>query len=64
LYASRNIISEIKSRRIRWEGYLTRMAEIRNAYNILGENPEGKGLVGRPKRRREDSVRMNLRAKG
>jgi hypothetical protein len=28
-----NIIRVIKSRRLRWEGHVTRMEEIRNAYN-------------------------------
>jgi hypothetical protein len=32
----------IKWRRIRWAGYIERMREIKNAYDILVQNPEGK----------------------
>jgi hypothetical protein len=35
--------------------------EIRNAYNILVGRPEGKRPLGRPWRRWEDDIRMNLR---
>jgi hypothetical protein len=35
LYASRNIIRVIKSRRMRLAGYVTRMVGMRNAYSIL-----------------------------
>jgi hypothetical protein len=33
----------------------------RNAYNILVGKPEGKRSLGRPWRRWDDNVRMNLR---
>jgi hypothetical protein len=42
LYASPNIISVIKSRRITWERHVARMGETRNSYNILVGKPEGK----------------------
>jgi hypothetical protein len=35
LYSSPNIIRTIKSRRMRWAGYVARMVEKRNAYRIL-----------------------------
>jgi hypothetical protein len=38
----------IKSRRMRWAGYVARMGEKQNAYRILVENPEGKRPLGRP----------------
>jgi hypothetical protein len=53
----------IKSRRIRWEGYVARMGAIRNAYNILVGKPEGKRPLGRPKCRWED-IRIDLREIG
>jgi hypothetical protein len=31
-----------------------------NAYNILIGKPEGKRPLGRPRRRREDNIRMDL----
>jgi hypothetical protein len=41
LYASPTIIRVIRSRRMRWTGYVARMGEMRNAYNIPVEKPEG-----------------------
>jgi hypothetical protein len=40
------------------------LGEIRNAYNILVEKPEGKRHLGRSTRRWEDNIRMGLRGKG
>jgi hypothetical protein len=42
-YTSLNIIRVIKSSRIRLTGRVTRMAEMRNAYNILVVNLKGGG---------------------
>jgi hypothetical protein len=47
LYSSPSIIRMIKSRRMRWTGYVARMGEKRNAYRILVGNPEGKRPLGR-----------------
>jgi hypothetical protein len=35
--------------------------EKRNAYGILVGKPKGKRPLGRPRRRREDNIRMHLR---
>jgi hypothetical protein len=51
----------IKSRRIRWTEHVAWMGEMRNTYNILIGNPEGKRLLGRPRRRWEDNVKMDLK---
>jgi hypothetical protein len=40
------------------------MEEKRNAYRILVGKPEGKRPLGRPRRRWEDNIRMNLREIG
>jgi hypothetical protein len=40
------------------------MREMRNAYNILVEKPEGKRPRGRPSGRWEETVRMELREIG
>jgi hypothetical protein len=40
------------------------MGEMRNAYNISVEKPEGKRPLGRPKRRWEDNIRMDVREIG
>jgi hypothetical protein len=50
LYASPNIIRMIKFRRMRWAGHVSRTGEMRNAYSILVGKPEGKRLLGRPRR--------------
>jgi hypothetical protein len=40
LYSWPNIITMIKSRRMRWAGHVERMGEKRNACRILVGNPE------------------------
>jgi hypothetical protein len=40
LYASPNIIRQIKSRRMRWAGHVARMGEERNMYRVLMGKPE------------------------
>jgi hypothetical protein len=64
LYASPNIISVIKSRRVRWAGHVARMGEMRNSYKVLVGQPEGKRLLGRPRRRWEDNISMGIRKMG
>jgi hypothetical protein len=50
----------IKSRKTRWAGYVGCMGEKRNAYRILVGKPVGKIPLGRPRRRREDNIKMAL----
>jgi hypothetical protein len=40
---------------------VARMGEKRKVYKVLGGNPEGKRPLGRPRRRWEDGIRMDLR---
>jgi len=61
LYASPNVITVIKSRWMRLTGNIARTERIRNAYDILVKEPEGKKPFGRPKSRCEDNIGMNLR---
>jgi hypothetical protein len=61
LYSSPSIIRMNKSRRMRWAGHVMRMGEKRNAYRILVGNPEGRGPLGRPRRRWGDNIKMDLR---
>jgi hypothetical protein len=51
LYSSPNIVRVIKSRRMRWAGHVARMEEERGVYRDLVGRPEGKRLLGRPRRR-------------
>jgi len=61
VYASPNIIRAIKWRTMRLPGHVARMGEMINTYKIVGAKPEGKRLLGRHRRRREDNIRMDLR---
>jgi hypothetical protein len=45
LYTSPNIITVIKSRRMKQEGHVAHMGGMRNAYNILLRKPGGKGSL-------------------
>jgi transcription termination factor 2 len=59
------IIRIIESKRMRWAGHVARMGGgIRNAYKILVGMPEGKILLGRPRRRWMDNIKMDLREIG
>jgi hypothetical protein len=40
------------------------MGEVRGAYNILVGGPEGKRPLGRPRRRLEDNIKIDLREIG
>jgi hypothetical protein len=60
LYSSPSIIRIIKSRRMRWAGYVVRMGEKRNVYRLLLGKPEGKRPLGRPRRRWIDKIKMDL----
>jgi hypothetical protein len=61
LYSSPNIGRVIKSRRMRWAGHVTRMGKGRGVYRVLVGRPEGKRPLGRPGRRWEDNIKMDLR---
>jgi len=60
LYCSPNIVRVIKSRRMRWAGHVARMGERRGVYRVLVGKPEGKRPLGRPRRRWEDNIKMDL----
>jgi hypothetical protein len=64
LYSSPNIVRVIKSRKMRWAGHVAGMGEGRGAYRVLVGRPEGKRSLGRPKRRWEDNIKMDLREIG
>ena len=59
-YISHYIARMIKSRRLRWVGHVARMEESRSVIKILIGKPTGKRALGRPKRRREDDIIMDL----
>jgi hypothetical protein len=61
LYTSSNIITVIKSRRMRWAGRAACMGEMRNKYKILNGKPERERPFERSRSRRKDNIRMDLR---
>jgi hypothetical protein len=64
LYSSPDIIRQAKSRRMRWAGHVARMGEERKVHKVLVGKPEGKGPLGRTRRRWEDGISMDLREIG
>ena len=60
MYRSPNIVRAIKSRRLKWAGHVARMEEGRSAFKILTDKPTGKRPMGKPRRRWEENIRMNL----
>jgi hypothetical protein len=64
LCSSSDIVKKIRSRRMRWAGHVARMIEERKVHRVLVGKPEGKRPLGRPRRRGEDGIRMDLREIG
>jgi hypothetical protein len=60
LHSSPNIVRVIKARRM-WAGHVACMRKGRGVYRILVGRPEGKRPLGRPRRRWEDNIKMDLR---
>jgi hypothetical protein len=46
---------------MRWAGHVARRGEERGGYRVLVGRPEGKRQMGRPRRRWEDNIKMDLR---
>ena len=51
-------------RRIRCAGHVARMGEGRGVHRVLVGKLEGKRLLGRPRRRWEDNIKMDLQDVG
>jgi hypothetical protein len=56
MYCSPNIVRVIKSKRMRWAGYVAHMGERRGAYRVLVGKPKEKRSLGRPRLRWEDNI--------
>jgi hypothetical protein len=50
----------IKSKRMRWVGYMARIGEREGAHRLLVEESEGKRSLGRYRCRREDNIKMDI----
>jgi hypothetical protein len=64
LYSSLNIFRAIKLRRMRWAEQAAHMGERRGVYRFLVMKPEEKRLLGRPRRRWDDNIEMDLKEVG
>jgi hypothetical protein len=64
LYSSLNIVRVIKSRKMRLGRHVVRMGEGRGVYRVLVGRPEGRRPLGRPRRRWEDNIKLDLREIG
>jgi len=49
---------------MRWTRHVARMGERGGIYRVLVGKPEGKRSLGRPKRRWEDNIKMDLQEVG
>ena len=64
LYCSPNVVRVIKSKRKGLVGQIARMWERRGVYRVLVGKREGKRPLGRPRRRWEDNIKMDLQEVG
>ena len=64
LYSLPNIVQVVKLRRIRWAEQVALMGEERGIHRVLVGKSEGKKPLGRPRRRWEDNIRMDLQEVG
>ena len=64
LYSLPNILRVINSRQMRWAGHVAHMGEDRGVHRVLVGKPEGKRPLGRPSRRWEDNIKMDLQVVG
>ena len=51
----------IKSGRLWGAGHVARVEEVRSAFKILTDKSTGNGPLGRPRRRWDDNVRMDIK---
>ena len=54
----------VKSKRMIWAGHVARMGEGRGVHRVLVGKPEGKKPLGRPRRRWEDNIKVDLQQVG
>ena len=64
LYSLPNIVWVVKSRRMRWAGHVARMGDDRVVHRVLVGKPKRKRPLGKPRRRWEDNIKMDLQEVG
>jgi hypothetical protein len=50
----------VKARRMSWAGHVARMGANRGVHRVLVGKPEEKRPLGKPRRRWEDNIKMDL----
>jgi len=63
-YSLPNIVRVVKSRRMRCAGHVASLGQGRVMYRVLVGKPEGKRPMGRPRRRWEDNIKIDLQEVG
>jgi hypothetical protein len=64
LPSSSSIVRMMKSRRMRWAGHVACMGERRGIYRVLVGKPEGNRLLGIPRHKWEDNMKIDLQEVG
>jgi hypothetical protein len=64
LYSLPNIVRVVKLRRMGWAGHVARMGEERGVHRVLVGKLEGQRPMGRPRRRWEDNIKIDVEEVG
>ena len=54
----------VKFRKMKWAGHVAHMGEGRDVHRVLVGKPEGKRLLGKPRLRWEDNIKIDLQEVG
>jgi hypothetical protein len=60
MYSLPNIVRVVKSRTMRLAGHVARMEEVIGVYRVLMAKPDRKRPLGRPRRRWENNIKMDI----
>ena len=64
MYPSPNTVKVIKSRKLRRAGHIARTEDVKSALKLLTGTATEQKHLGRPRRRWEDNIRMDLKEIG
>jgi hypothetical protein len=60
MYSSPDVTRLIKPRRMRWAEHVSCIGQEKKLHKVLVGKPEGKRPLGKPRRRRENGIRMDV----